>query len=540
MLLVLSGLSLQAQSDIYTVLPNNGGTSQNGRAPQGARPAGRSVWIITADEMAASGFTAGSVVNSIGFTYTAAQNITTTGTIVVYMQNTADVTNTKSTTWATAIAGMTTVNNSAVTIPNVVGSFDIPFTGGSTFTYTGGSLYIAFDYQNFSNPIATTANTGSCNNSLAGGLLGAISAAAATTPPATVAASAFRPETRLGKAVTCARPTNLSTTNPTLTSVDATFNVTAGGSVEIEYGDFGFTQGTGTTVTNITSPYTISGLTSGTVYDYYVRKDCSVSDQSEWSGPYSFNTVFEAIDPTYTESFENFILPFVGWLAVPETSADGWFINQGLAEDGAFTTASIAPTAAAADSRMYSRGVNLIAGSDVTVDYWVRNYLSTSTNAANYELTAGTAKDVPSQVIPIASEPAFSDITYVEKTFTFTAPSTGVFYFCFHNMSPANATGVQALLMDNFVVTQVLKNNDFLASKLNVYPNPSKNIINISNDVNAVINSVEMTDMNGRVVKAQNLNAANGQISISDLATGVYMMKIKTDQGVATKKVVKE
>jgi len=165
MLLVLSGLSLQAQSDIYTVLPNNGGTSQNGRAPQGARPAGRSVWIITADEMAASGFTAGSVVNSIGFTYTAAQNITTTGTIVVYMQNTADVTNTKSTTWATAIAGMTTVNNSAVTIPNVVGSFDIPFTGGSTFTYTGGSLYIAFDYQNFSNPIATTANTGSCNNS---------------------------------------------------------------------------------------------------------------------------------------------------------------------------------------------------------------------------------------------------------------------------------------------------------------------------------------------------------------------------------------
>ena len=53
--------------------------------------------------MAASGFSSGSVVNSLGFNYLVAHNAGITGTIVIYLQNTADATNTKSTTWATAV-----------------------------------------------------------------------------------------------------------------------------------------------------------------------------------------------------------------------------------------------------------------------------------------------------------------------------------------------------------------------------------------------------------------------------------------------------
>jgi hypothetical protein len=540
MILVLSGLGVQAQTDYYTVLPNNGGTSQNGRAPQGARPAGRSVWLITAAEMAAAGFDTGSVVNSLGFRYSVAQNTTTTGTIVIYLQNTTDATNTKSTAWATAITGMTTVSNSAVTLPNTAGTFDIPFTGGSPFTYTGDGLYVAFDYQNFANPVATVPNTVLCNNSLAAGLLGAMTAAGGTTPPATVAASAFRPETRLGKAVACARPTNLDASNSTLNSADLSFDVTAGGTVDLEYDVQGFTQGTGTVVNNITSPYTLGGLSSSTVYDYYVRKSCNVTDQSSWNGPLTFSTLFTSVDPTYTESFENLILPFVGWTAIPETTSDGWFINAGLAQDGDFTTASITPAAAAADARMYSRGVNLIAGSDVTVTYYVQNYVATSTNTASYELTVGTAMDVASQTTVVGSETGLSNATYVQKTFTFTAPSTGVFYFAFHHTSPANAAGTHALLIDNFVVTQTLGTNEYLSGKFNVYPNPAANVINIANTVDATINTIEMSDLNGRVVKSVKMNAAEGQVSVSDLATGVYMMKISTDQGVAIKKIVKE
>ena len=49
-----------------------------------------------------------------------------------------------------------------------------------------------------------------------------------------------------------------------------------------------------------------------------------------------------------------------------------------------------------------------------------------------------------------------------------------------------------------------------------------------------------MTDLNGRIVMTKSVNATQGQIAIGDLATGMYMMKISTDQGVATKKIIKE
>ena len=547
LVVLLSTFATFAQSDIYTVLPNIGGTSGNGRAPQGARPAGRSVWLITATEMAASGFSTGSVVNSLGFNYSVAQNTTTTGTIVIYLQNTADVTNTKSTTWATAITGMNTVNTGAVTLPNTIGTFDIPFTGSPAFTYTGGGIYVAFDYQNFANPVATMANTALCNTSLTGGLLGAMTAAGGTTPVTTVAVSNFRPLTRLGKTVSCARPTNLNVTSTTLNSAILTFATPiGGGTTDIEYGPHNYALGAGTTLTNVTSPYTLNGLSSSSVYDFYVLKNCGgTAGQSVWTGPFAFNTVFTTVNPTYTESFENNTLPFVGWIAIPNTTTDGWFLvtGTGLAQSGVFAAASVTPVTpatAAADSRMFSRGVNLVAGSAIDVTFYIENYVNGSTNTGNYELTVGNAQTVASQTTVVGTEIGISNATYVQKTFTFTAPSTGVFYFAFHNSSPLNAAGTHALLVDNFVVTQTLGINEFLNSKLNVYPNPANNVINFSNDANIVVSLVEMTDLNGRIVKVQKFNVGNGQVSIGDLSTGVYMMKITTDQGIAVKKIVKQ
>src|SRR5689334_11334408 len=99
-LLLIVGFAANAQTDYYITLPNNNSTSGNGRAPQGSTRYNRSIWLITAAEMTASGFANGSVVNSLGFNYATAQNIATTGNITIYLQNTADVTNTKSTTWA--------------------------------------------------------------------------------------------------------------------------------------------------------------------------------------------------------------------------------------------------------------------------------------------------------------------------------------------------------------------------------------------------------------------------------------------------------
>jgi hypothetical protein len=176
-----------------TVLPNNNATSGNARAPMTKFRFERSVYLITQAELAANGFLPGNSPTSIGWSYSTAPTVAGSAPLLVYMQNTTDTTNTKSTTWATAITGMTTVHNATTSLPAAVGPFDIALMGGSPFTYSGGGLYIAFDWGQYTGALDAAAVV-SCNNSLLNGLLGAQSTVSA---PVTVAASAFRPETRL-------------------------------------------------------------------------------------------------------------------------------------------------------------------------------------------------------------------------------------------------------------------------------------------------------------------------------------------------------
>ncbi len=92
---------------------------------------------------------------------------------------------------------------------------------------------------------------------------------------------------------------------------------------------------------------------------------------------------------------------------------------------------------------------------------------------------------------------------------------------------------------DNLVISNfdTASTSDFLAASFSVYPNPVKDVLNISNSINAGINSVIITDINGRTVKQSN-NVA--QINISDLNAGIYFVNINSNKGSLTKKIVKE
>jgi len=189
-----------------TVLLNDGSTSGNARAPQTRNVFERSVYLIKATELAAAGYTSGSSPTTIGWNY---QTGGTAGSapLVVYMQNTADTTNTKSTTWATAITGMTVVHNATTALPAAAGPFDITLTGGSPFTYTGGGLYVAFDWGQYTGTLGTTTVVWCNSTGLVNGLLGAQSNISA---PTTLAASSFRPETRLNGAPTPANDASVT------------------------------------------------------------------------------------------------------------------------------------------------------------------------------------------------------------------------------------------------------------------------------------------------------------------------------------------
>lgn len=116
----------------------------------------------------------------------------------------------ESITWTNAIDGMTAVSDGQISIPDTIGPYDIPFESGSTFTYDGDGLYIAWEYSNISGSLSS-GNTALCSSKKttikgANGLDSAKyylsfdgrSDTNSTTQPATLRANTLRPETRLG------------------------------------------------------------------------------------------------------------------------------------------------------------------------------------------------------------------------------------------------------------------------------------------------------------------------------------------------------
>lgn len=344
-------------------------------------------------------------------------------------------------------------------------------------------------------------------------------------------------------AVNCLKVYNtLAATDYTPTSVTLNWEASVGAPAdgyEVEYGPLGFTQGTGTaTLTSATNSLNLTGLTASTNYSYYVRSACGSGSFSEWSTISDFTTA--KVCP-YTSGLDD-----AGQLS-------GWTVrggaNQGL---GNLATAAqsgagywIFNTAAAPgpnNNWLISPPFSLQSGERVIITFWQR----ATTTARQLRVTAGTANTIAAQTT-VLSTPATLQIaagaTWTQETTrigNFTAPSAGVYYFGFNDVSTATPATASTFRLDSFSFTSVLSNNEFLSGKFSVYPNPSSNVLNIENSANATMETIELTDLNGRVVKSLKVDATTAEVNISDLAAGVYMMNVNTDQGVAVKKVIKQ
>ena len=92
----------------------------------------------------------------------------------------------------------------------------------------------------------------------------------------------------------CLDPTVQTATNPTLTGSTLGWgNPSSASQWEVEITASGATP-TGTGILTTSNPYTVTGLTEGTCYDFYVRALCTsgtTSVNSEWVGPFNFCTI---------------------------------------------------------------------------------------------------------------------------------------------------------------------------------------------------------------------------------------------------------
>ncbi|WP_131387657.1 T9SS type A sorting domain-containing protein [Flavobacterium suncheonense] len=334
----------------------------------------------------------------------------------------------------------------------------------------------------------------------------------------------------------CPMPTALGAD---VTDASASLYWTAGGTESawnIEWGPTGFTQGTGTVVNGVANPYLLSGLAASTTYQYYVQADCTANGTSTWAGPYSFTTTCAPASIPYTQNFESATVPNLPSCTsqVNLGSGNSWTVenNPGYG----FTTKTLRyrwNTTSPANVWFFTQGVNLTAGQEYKISY---NYGNAGTTfPEKLKVAYGTSNSPAAMVNTLADYPNINQATIQSDLIVFTPAADGVYYFGFQAYSAADQF---YLFVDNIVVDVNLGTSAFDASSFKAFPNPVTNVLNLS--YSSEISSVEVFNMLGQKVLVKELNVAQGQIDMSNLNAGNYLVKVTADGQTKTIKVIKQ
>ena len=107
----------------------------------------------------------------------------------------------------------------------------------------------------------------------------------------------------------CINPYSFVTSNRTINSVDLSWAGNPSAiNYNIEYGISGFSQGSGTSLSNTNPSYSFTGLSPSQFYDVYVQTVCDTTDSSLWSGPTTFSTLCVE-NASYLENYDNSYFP---------------------------------------------------------------------------------------------------------------------------------------------------------------------------------------------------------------------------------------
>jgi hypothetical protein len=68
---------------------------------------------------------------------------------------------------------------------------------------------------------------------------------------------------------------------------------------------------------------------------------------------------------------------------------------------------------------------------------------------------------------------------------------------------------------------------------LKVFPNPAENVLSFSNSKFEIAN-ITLIDMQGRVIKEMNINNKSGEMDVSNISNGLYLLKIKYSNNTST------
>ena len=350
----------------------------------------------------------------------------------------------------------------------------------------------------------------------------------------------------------CIDPTDVTVADITTTTASVSwtadssqtaweYQVVAGGATPAETGE-----------ATSDNPLALTGLTSNTTYDVYVRANCGTDGTSEWV-MVSFTTLPDPIVPNYTNDFATF--PGDLWSQAEGAIADGPSGSTSLWDTGNFAHGTNAP---AAYINIYSsnRDEWLISPSfDLS---GVNYYLNVDVAATEYLSSFSTADPVDAIwgvddfVTLMVSEDSGSTWTELYRWDANNNPGvagaampeidlsayTGLAKFAFYAESTASNEDID-FFVDNFSITSTSLGLEDVntTSNFTYFPNPVNNVLSIK--AQASIDSITVYNMLGQTVVRSTPNTTTTAVDMSGLQTGAYFVQVAINNSIETVRVIK-
>ena len=370
----------------------------------------------------------------------------------------------------------------------------------------------------------------------------------------------------LPESTPCLAPSDISFSIVTPTTANVSW-VENGSSFtwEIEYGESGFIQGSGTTVIDNDGflGETLTDLTPSTQYDVYVRSHCT-NGESDWTGPVSFFTADAplCIPPSnISVSVVTDTVVFVSW--TENGSASEWEIEYG--ESGFMQGEGLVV--------IDNDGVpgETIGGltQGVSYDVYVRsvceftesNWEGPTSFVIEPEPCSAPSEVSVDNVSPIMVyvnwtengsanewELEYGESGFVQGEGTVVIDNDGVTGEAISGLEPETDYEVYVRSICEFSESEwtgpipfttegELGINENIMDKVVLYPNPTTGIINIKTE--EPITQAGVYTITGSKLPVQ-LSETGNTIDISDFSTGLYFVKITVNNQSQTFKVIKQ
>lgn len=274
------------------------------------------------------------------------------------------------------------------------------------------------------------------------------------------------------------------------------------------------------TVTNALS-YDASSLAQLTTYYFHIRSNCGSGSDSSW----------------VTISFTTPATPPVNDLcsgAIALTPG-GVFADQAISGTlyGGTTTTGITPSCQSNSKSDVWYSVQVPASGSITIETQVASSNSiTDSVVAAFSGTCGNLTQIgcDDDGGPTGANSLMSILSLTGLT------PNDIIYVGVWKYSSVPTSTVRDFMISAYDAS--LASNTFENAKFIFYPNPVKDVLNISNTT--TISKIQVINFLGQEMIAKSINATEGQIDMSHLSSGTYLVKITSDNEVKTIKVVKE